>query len=170
MDTRIFLKILASRINHEYFLLKGTDVYWTDEKYNTPENQSIVADVIANYDTLKIEILKQDKLADLADYRFAKETAGITISNAIIRTDLESQAMINGAVAYVTLNPTALIDWKADGSWVQIDKDTVIAIGNAVGAHVQACYSRERTHAEAIAALTTPEEIAAYDFTTGWPE
>ncbi|MEN6375559.1 MAG: DUF4376 domain-containing protein [Smithella sp.] len=111
-----------------------------------------------------------NKLAELAAYRFAKETAGITINGAIIRTDLESQAMINGAVAYANLNPTALIDWKAANGWVQIDKDTVIAVGNAVGAHVQACYSRERVHAEAIAALTTPAEILVYDFTTGWPE
>lgn len=122
----------------------------------------------AEYDTLQATI--PNKLAELAAYRFARETAGITINGAVIRTDLESQAMINGAVAYVNLNPTALIDWKAANTWVQIDKDTITAIGITVGAHVQACYSRERVHAEAIAALTTPAEIAAYDFTTGWPE
>ena len=122
----------------------------------------------SEYDLLRSTI--PNKLAELAAYRFAKETAGVTFSGALIRTDLESQAMINGAVAYVNLNPAALIDWKAANGWVQIDKDTVLAVGNAVGGHVQACYSRERVHAEGIEALTTPAEIAAYDFTTGWPE
>lgn len=131
---------------------------WDGESFSTPSKYSTV------------EEAKEQKLAELAAYRYARETAGITVNGALIRTDLESQAMINGAVAYVNLNPTALIDWKAANAWVQIDKNTVTAIGNLVGTHVQVCYSRERYHAEAIAALTTSEEIAAYDFATGWPE
>jgi hypothetical protein len=40
----------------------------------------------------------------------------------------------------------------------------------SVASHVQACFSQERVHAEAINALETVEDVQAYDFTTGWPE
>ncbi len=114
-------------------------------------------------------LARQNKFNALAAYRHEREIAGITVDGVTICTDRESQAMINGAVAYVGLNPEALIDWKGDSEWVQIDRATVLAIGQAVGAHVQACFSREKVHATAIAALATAEEVEAYDFTTGWP-
>jgi len=117
---------------------------------------------------LTIEEVKANKLAALAAYRYEQETAGIVVGDATIKTDRESQAMISGAKMFSDLNPTALIDWKGADGWVQINQATLLAIGQAVGAHVQSCFSAERTHAEAIAALTTAAEIEAYDFTTGW--
>lgn len=113
--------------------------------------------------------LKQQRLSDLAAYRYEKETAGITLNGAVIKTDLESQANINGAWSYAQINPSALIDWKAATGWIQIDAAAVTAIAGAVAAHVQACFSAERVHAEAIAALETAEAAQAYDITTGWP-
>jgi hypothetical protein len=78
--------------------------------------------------------------------------------------------MINGAWSISQINPAILIDWKtATGAWVQIDAATIAGIAGAVAAHVQACFSNERVHAEAIAALETAEAVAAYDLTTGWP-
>jgi hypothetical protein len=125
------------------------------------------ADAIQN-PPLTIEEVRANKLAALAAYRYVQETAGIVVGGATIKTDRESQAMISGAKLYADLNLAALIDWKGADGWVQIDRTTLLAIGQAVGAHVQACFSNERVHAEAIAALTTVAEIEAYDFTTGW--
>jgi len=51
---------------------------------------------------------------------------------------------------------------------VQIGKADVEAIAAAVGAHVQRCFSQERSHATAIAALTTVEDVDNYDITSGW--
>jgi len=116
-----------------------------------------------------IDRIKAYKIADLASYRYDRETAGITVNGARIKTDRESQAMITGAKSYSDLNETVAIDWKGDGGWVTINRTVILAIAQAVAAHVQACFSRERVHAEAINALTTVSEIEAYDFTTGWP-
>ena len=91
------------------------------------------------------------------------------VNGATIKTDRESQALIAGAKLYSDLNEAVLIDWKAENSWVQINRTAIMAISQAVAAHVQACFSQERVHAEAISALTTAAEIAAYDITTGWP-
>lgn len=119
---------------------------------------------------LSIEETRENKLAALAAHRYEKETAGITVGGTNIRTDRESQAMISGAKLYSDLNPTALIDWKGTTGWVQIDQATLLAIGQAIGAHIQACFSAERAHTEAIITLTTAAEIDAYDFAVGWPE
>jgi len=110
-----------------------------------------------------------DKLAALAAYRYEKETAGITVNGAVIRTDEASQAKINGAWATAQMNANVLIDWKGENGWVQINKAAIDAISMAVSAHVQACYSQEKVHSDAINTLTTAAEVEAYDITTGWP-
>jgi len=108
-------------------------------------------------------------LARLAQERFYRETAGITVGGAQIKTDRESQALIIGAWCRAQQQPDVLIDWKGEGGWVQINAATVNAIADAVGAHVQACFSRERALAELINAAATVQEIAAIDLAAGWP-
>lgn len=118
---------------------------------------------------IKAQVLA-DKLAALAAYRYEKETAGITVGGAVIKTDEVSQSRITGAWATAQINPDVLIDWKGENGWAQINKTAIDAISMAVSAHVQACYSKEKFHAEAINALATAADIEAYDITTGWPE
>lgn len=113
--------------------------------------------------------VKAERLAALAAHRYAIETGGIDIGGASIRTDLESQSKIAGAHALVTAEPSTVIDWKGAAGWVQLDAATMTAIALAVGTHIQACYSAERTHAEAIEACETAAAAGTYDFTDGWP-
>lgn len=112
---------------------------------------------------------KADRLSELAAYRYEKETSGITLNGVAIETNRESQALINGAWSFSQLNPAVLIDWKGANGWIQIDAATIAAIAGAVATHVQACFSTERVHAEAIAALETSEAVQSYDITGGWP-
>lgn len=109
------------------------------------------------------------KIKSLAAYRYKQETGGITVNGSTIRTDRESQSLIAGAKLYSGLNESILIDWKAENGWVQIDRNAIVAISQAVAAHVQACFSNEKVHSAVINALTTVAEIEAYDITTGWP-
>lgn len=114
--------------------------------------------------------LKAEKKAAVAKLRYEKETGGISASGVLVKTDRESQAMLTGAWVRVQQEPTALIDWKADSGWVQIGKPTVESLAVAVGAHVQACFTAEKSHSEAIEALPdTVAAIEAYDITIGWP-
>lgn len=130
---------------------------WDGTAFFSPDSLKTTAELIA------------EKLSALAAYRYTKETGGIIVSGATIKTDRESQALIAGAKLYSDLNEAVLIDWKAENSWAQINRTAIMAISQAVAAHVQACFSQERVHAEAINALTTAAEIEAYDITTGWP-
>ncbi|WP_374631827.1 DUF4376 domain-containing protein [Ferrovibrio sp.] len=119
-----------------------------------------------------LELIIERRLADLALQRYKVEIAGIELNDAVIRTDEGSQAKVNGAYAMVQLNPALVIDWKAASGWTQLDAAAMTAIAAAVGAHVQACYSAERAHGEALEALASNEDIEgliAYDITDGWP-
>lgn len=75
--------------------------------------------------------------------RFRKETGGIVINGAMIATDRESQAMINGAFNYVSVNPDKVISYKAGNKFVSLTSDEVKAVAGAVGGHVQACFDKE---------------------------
>ena len=116
-----------------------------------------------------------EKLSALAGLRYQKETAGVAVSGATVKTDRHSQSALTGA--YTTLKNGLLpgIDWKAAGGvWVSLTLAQVEPMAQAVAAHVQACFSNEKAHAAAIAALaadptTTPEAIDAYDISAGWP-
>ena len=112
---------------------------------------------------------KTDRLAELADTRWQRETGGITLNGAAIATDRQSQALVNGALALVSADPSRLIDWKTASGWTRLDAATVAGIAFAVGAHVQACFSRERQLAEAIDAAADFAALDAIDLAAGWP-
>lgn len=111
-----------------------------------------------------------EKLAALSALRYTKETAGINVGGSKIKTDRESQAALTGAYTTLKNNLLQSIDWKADGgAWVSLALAQVEPMAQAVAAHVQACFTREKAHAQAIAGLTTVAQVDAYDISTGWP-
>lgn len=120
------------------------------------------------------EIKAIRKLAVTAK-RYEVETGSITIGGTVIRTDRESQGMINGAYSLARdmidgLEPPQSIDFKADGAWATIQPDVMVQIGRAVGRHVQACFRIERAlHAAIDAAGPEAADVLAVDISTGWP-
>jgi hypothetical protein len=114
------------------------------------------------------EVLAARKEAVTA-LRYAKETGGIVLNGAAIRTDRESQALINGAKLLAEAEPAEVVDFKAASGWVSLDSATMQAIGLAVGQHVRACFRQERELHEAIDAAATVAAVQAIDITAGWP-
>lgn len=112
-----------------------------------------------------LEQAKQAKLAELAALRYQRETAGING----FRTDRESQGLLTGAALAATLDANYTVDWKADTGWVTLNATQLLGAAQIVRAHVQACFSNERAHAEAIGDLTTVEAVQSYNLATGWP-
>lgn len=96
--------------------------------------------------------------------RYRAETSGIVVGGSEILTDRQSQALINGAVSFVQLNPTATVRFKiATATFRTLNAGQVIAIGVAVAQHVQACFAREADVAAEIATgvLTTADAVIA---------
>ena len=112
-----------------------------------------------------IEDIMRAKASDLAAIRFQKETAGV----GGFRTDRESQALLTGAALAATIDAGYTVDWKGSDGWMTMNATQLLQAAQLIRAHVQACFSNERAHSAAIAALQTQQEVIDYDITTGWP-
>ncbi len=61
------------------------------------------------------------------------------------------------------------VDFKAADVWVTLTLAELQGIAAAIARHVQACFSVERAHHDAIDAAGDAQALQAIDVTTGWP-
>ena len=108
-----------------------------------------------------LEEVKEAKLAELASARYTEEIGGIVVGSVTIATDRESQAMMTGA--YVSLKQGLMqsVNWKGDDGWVTATLTEIEPIAQAVGQHIQACFTKESQLAAQVAAATTVEAVNA---------
>ncbi len=115
--------------------------------------------------------LRAAKFAALAERRWQAETGGTMVAGTPIKTDAESTGKITAAYVQATANPSFTVRWKVDtGVFVTRDAATIIAIGDAVTAHVQACFDNEDVLTTAILAAEDAAALDAIDIDAGWPE
>lgn len=96
--------------------------------------------------------------------RWQHETGGIDIGGVRVLTGIEDQNRIASAL----IGAPATLDFKAESGWVTLTLAELQGIAAAITAHVQACFTAERVHHEAIDALDTLEAAQAYDVEAGW--
>lgn len=107
-----------------------------------------------------LDELKTAKRADIAAARYDAETGGCTVEGVTVATDRGSQALLTAAVVSARLDPEFKTRWKcADGHFVTLDAFQLRALGDAVIAHVEACFAREGELCEQIDVAQTPEEL-----------
>lgn len=163
---------------------------WTDGRYEVQtvaEADSVPANKVSTGTTVQVvdgqakyvhtleDLSVSDRqaqmLADLASKRFEVETAGIILGGALIKTDRETNAIITGAYVQAQNNPDFLIRWKiANGLFTTLNSATIIAIGDAVTQHIQACFNREDELTQEILDADSHELLDEIDIETGWPE
>lgn len=104
---------------------------------------------------------KAAKLAELASARYTEEIGGIVVGSVTIATDRESQAMMTGA--YISLKQGLMqsVNWKGDDGWVTATLTEIEPIAQAVGQHIQACFTKESQLAAQVAAAETVEAVNA---------
>jgi hypothetical protein len=105
-----------------------------------------------------------DLVAHAADARWRLETGGITVGGVPVLTDDRSKLMIAGARLAAMADPAWTTPWHgADGGIYPLNAAAIVAISDAVSAHVQATFTTFATVKAAIAAgtITTPAEIDA---------
>jgi hypothetical protein len=69
--------------------------------------------------------------------------------------------LLTGAVLKAKDDPAYSVRWKARNGWFQLDSATLIAIADAVRAHVQACFDKEKQLQEQIDVAETAAELEA---------
>ena len=114
---------------------------------------------------LTLEELKQQLRERATQLRWEHETGGIDLGGVRVLTGIEDQ----NRIATAMIGAPATLNFKAESGWVTLTLEQLQGIAAAITAHVQACFSAERVHHEAIDALETLEEVQEYDIETGWP-
>lgn len=110
------------------------------------------------------------KLAALAAKRWEVETGGVTIGGIPVKTDADTQRKITGAYVQATRDPDFVVRWKlGPATYTTLDAATIIVIGDAVTAHIQACFVCESDLADQIVGAADWDELAAVDIQSGWP-
>jgi hypothetical protein len=127
----------------------------------TPPEPVSWEDDIPIYGNVDFTTLKNAKYAEIANARWQAETGGITLNGVEVATDRESQALLMGAVLAAQDNPEYVVNWKAKTGWFELDAATLIAIADAVRAHVQACFDKEKQLQEQIDVAETAAELEA---------
>ena len=118
---------------------------------------------------LPTEQARADLIAAVSAKRWAVETGGITLpGGAVVGTTIDDQNRITSVIANAQLAGVTSVDFKAQSGWVTLSLDHMRGIAAAIALHVQACFTAERAHHEAIAAATDAE-LYGYDINAGWP-
>lgn len=105
--------------------------------------------------------VKTAKLAELAAARYTEEIGGIVVGNVTIATDRESQAMLTGACVSLKQGLMQSVNWKGDDGWVTATLTEIELIAQAVGQHVQTCFTKESQLAAQVTAAETVEAVNA---------
>ena len=116
-----------------------------------------------------LESLQADLRARATSLRWTHETGGIEVDGVRVGTGLDDQNRISTVLTAGELGDIVEVDFKAASGWVRLSLEQIQAIAGAITAHVQACFSAERTHHEAIDTLGDLSAAEEYDVTTGWP-
>lgn len=136
--------------------------------YEHDPQERVVREIVQ---TEPVPVAQSDLLARNAALRYAAETSGLTLANGVaIRTDRESQSMIDGAIRLLEErvargedSPTTR--FKAESGWATLDLPALKNIGFAVGMHVAACFAKE----EAVAAQIDSSAISSLaDLEAAW--
>lgn len=125
------------------------------------------------------QVNPEDMKTAVTAKRWQVETGGITLPAGVhVATGIDDQNRITSVIANARLAGLDSVSFKAASGWVTLTLAELEGVAAAIAMHVQACFSAERAHHEAIDALEQlhaddPEglqhALEAYDTEHGWP-
>ena len=96
-------------------------------------------------DPRSLQDLKDARWAEVRRERDSAEFGGFTWDGSRFDSDALSQQRITGAVTLAMMNSAYLVDWTlADNTVRSLNAADMIAVGVALGQHVNACHERAR--------------------------
>lgn len=137
-----------------------------DPKYATFNPATLVWDLPENIVDLRFADAQEAKIQEIKDVRYGKESSGITINGARIRTDRESQGMIAGAAMSAMLDPSYTCNWETDDGAVSLNAEVILIIAKAVRAHVQSAFDWASSLLKRAREAKTIEQIQAIHWNT----
>jgi len=128
---------------------------------------AIVSDTLQRSTTW--HLLPDDQIREnlqdaIADIRWQKETAGITLPNGIkVKTDRESQGTIFNGYNSLKSGLLQSSKWKFSGQWVTVTLTDIEPIAQAVSQHVSACFDAEEAVSTQIDNAADTDALLAID-------
>lgn len=123
--------------------------------------------VRAWFDPRSLHDLKLELFAAVEARRWLVQTCGLTLPNGI---RVSSEDDLAALIASAERAALTRLDFKAVSGWVTLSLEELKEIDRAVTRYVQACFTAERGHCEAIEALANEPDALAYDVDAGWPQ
>lgn len=118
---------------------------------------------------LPIEEVRQNLVRATTALRWQHETGGLTLQNGVsVGTSIDDQNRLTSVIANAKAAGVETVDFKASSGWTTLAVQDIQLIAIAIARHVQACFSAERAHHEAIQSATD-EALMTYDIHAGWP-
>ena len=109
--------------------------------------------------------LKALKKQQIASARYEAEIAGTVVDGVTIDTGRDSQALITGAALAAMLDNKYSLNWKTASGFIHLTAPEIIAVAQAVRAHVQSCFDKEGELVALVDAAQTADDLAAIT----WP-
>lgn len=107
--------------------------------------------------------------AALAEYRYQKEIAGITVGGIPISTERgDHRTVMHTIRTEARANAGFVTPLKTAAGFVSLDANAILSVTNAMLWYINACFVRESQLLTAMAATEDLESIAA-QMETGWP-
>ena len=124
-------------------------------------SEAQIAAISTYFAPVTVTEAKAAKKSEIAAARYAAEIAGVTVGGATVRTDRESQSLITGAALKALQDAEYVCSWKTDAGFVELSAPQILAIADAVRAHVQSCFDHEADLVALIDAAGTLEDLEA---------
>ena len=112
---------------------------------------------------LTLDEQKAQKKAEIAAARYTREIAGTAVNGVQIDTGRDSQALITGAALAAMLDENYSLNWKTTSGFIHLTAPEIIAVAQAVRAHVQSCFDREGELVALVDAAQTAEDLDAIE-------
>ena len=117
---------------------------------------------LASLDQNDLEKSKKLSRDYYAEKRYDYEVGGTSVGGLAVRTDRFTVDRIYQARVLAKEDAAFTTDWKlGDGTFLTLDAPTIIAIGDAVTAHLKDAFTREKVANDSIDAATTVAELEA---------
>ena len=159
--TSLSAEQLDSASYNEVIMLKKDPFYtYTTEWVKDPD---FIYREVELTKTPNIEAMKADKLAKIQAGKSTARDAGIMVNGMLFDTDSSARIAYLELSFKLSQDPTYSVQWKAndDGDWVEMNSALFNDLYVAFGTHLEAVFAWQEVQSQAVAAASTPEEIAA---------
>lgn len=159
--------MIGTKFNKTQF---DADLYAQAAKWCNETQKATIEDKGDCYEVVALpeptfDELKAQKKVEIAAARYTAETGGCTVNGVLIDTERDSQALITGAALAAVIDNGYSLNWKTGSGFIHLTAPEILAIAQAVRAHVQKCFDREGELVSVVDAAQSKEDLDAIEIT-----